>query len=256
MELNITLEGGGKNKIKKIVFVRHGEATHNVATDDKPVTSVQSILTPKGREQATKTGKFVSKNFFKFDVVYSSPALRCIETAELIVKEIKYDEKKIVLDDLLIEMGHTSIVYNTVEGSLNATKKLESAKIKQLEKLWSDELNPFKKIELGKKLFLAREKIFQTKPDYLEVYNNCINFLNKLANTKETNILIITHGGIINILTKILCELDKYNPLRVSSKPYTKDDELTGNCCMLCASLDDGKYQMISPANTYHLIDK
>lgn len=40
MELGITLSGGGKNKTKKIVFVRHGEATHNVATDVKPVTSI------------------------------------------------------------------------------------------------------------------------------------------------------------------------------------------------------------------------
>lgn len=52
----------------------------------------------------------------------------------------------------------------------------------------------------------------------------------------------------------ILCGFDWYNPLRVSSIPYTNENiELFGNCCILCTSLDNGKYKIISPANTYHL---
>ena len=50
----------------EIVFVRHGEATHNTEGSYDPANI---ILTKKGEKQATKTGKYLNKVFGKFDSV-------------------------------------------------------------------------------------------------------------------------------------------------------------------------------------------
>lgn len=92
--------------MKRIIFVRHGESTENKAsTDNKSYDPNNIKLTELGEKQAMITGKYLYKVFGKFDKVYSSPATRCKETANMtrrvnlllrnniIMNEINYKKK-------------------------------------------------------------------------------------------------------------------------------------------------------------------
>ena len=49
LHLKNNIEGGGKDEIIKIIFVRHGEATHNIAVNEI-YNPANIILTDKGCE--------------------------------------------------------------------------------------------------------------------------------------------------------------------------------------------------------------
>lgn len=83
-----------------LYFVRHGTALdhHN---DDK------RELSPTGKRQARKLGRFLRKSDIAFKTVYASPLIRARQTAEIIL-DITNEGKKIEL--------------NTAGAMLNATK--------------------------------------------------------------------------------------------------------------------------------------
>ena len=76
-----------------IYFVRHGETESNV----RGVFAGQkddSILTPKGRDQALTTAKEIKNKDIKIDRVICSPLKRTVETANIIAKEVGFDLQK------------------------------------------------------------------------------------------------------------------------------------------------------------------
>ena len=79
------------------------------------------ILTDKGKKQAKLTGHYLYDIFGKFDQVYSSPATRCVQTGNIINKQIKY-KNKLIIDNLLVEIGFDS---NKLDGlSFNEQKEV------------------------------------------------------------------------------------------------------------------------------------
>lgn len=89
----------------KFVFIRHGEAEHNVAyhkdgvdvfTDEK---YRDAPLTEKGVEQARKTAEELSK--YNIVDIWSSPLTRCIQTSLEVLEETS--ASKIYIHDSLIE---------------------------------------------------------------------------------------------------------------------------------------------------------
>jgi len=246
----------------RVIFVRHGESTHNI---DYSVKSEDGVLTEKGQKQATKTGKFLSKVFNKFDVVYSSPATRCVQTANLIMDEIGFKHENIVIDDLLVELGYfnndlESTDPKEVEKLFNNTES-----IKKLRKKVDNTQNPFEIDILDKKLFVEYDKYYNLKPDYKETYENCKNFLDKV-NKDCKQILVITHGGTIASMQSVLCRTGWFPNTKPTSTNMSsfgrkhEDDkekyEKNANCCIMCANVYEDDYELISPANIYHLIEK
>ena len=87
---------------KNLVIVRHGQSTLNVAQDllednlgelleeQKNVRDADITLTKEGVIQAKKTGEFLSKEE-KFDICFSSPYMRTMQTAENIISKFDYD---------------------------------------------------------------------------------------------------------------------------------------------------------------------
>ena len=61
-------------------FVRHGETVWNVANKICGATDIE--LTPKGHEQAVKTGKKIIEEGIKADVILTSPLVRALDTAK------------------------------------------------------------------------------------------------------------------------------------------------------------------------------
>lgn len=67
---------------KFIVLLRHGIAEpHGARTDDDA-----RVLTETGKRRMKQIGRGLAKRFSKAEVIYSSPLIRCIETAEWVEK--------------------------------------------------------------------------------------------------------------------------------------------------------------------------
>ncbi len=240
----------------KIIFIRHGESTENVATLKGVAYDKDAILLTKlGEEQATKTGEYLSKTFGKFDMIYSSPIKRCVQTSELIAKEIKYPLKNIVQDDMLIEIGAISNLFDGLSQKdrdeiLNKNKKFTNITSK-IEK----EIDPFEKYKLKIKEAEIFDTYFEVKPNYSDAAKNCKKFLRMLKKTNEKKILVITHGGVIDTFVRELCNINQKvaETYTISIKPYASRKELTGNCCCFYVGLEDGKFHVVIPPNREHL---
>jgi len=237
----------------KIIFIRHGESTENIARESGEKYDKDSIkLTKLGEEQATKTGKYLSKTFGKFDIIYTSPIKRCIQTSELIAKEIKYSTENIIQDKLLTEMGNPAegLSRKEIDKLISENKKLTNV-YKQINK----EKDPFEIYNLRIKEVKIIEKDYDYAPNTTQIIKNCKNFLNKLKKIKEKKILIITHGGVIQTYLRILCNLraDSNQSFFVTTKPFTSNKDIFGNCCYFCVGLNDGKFNVVMPPNVYHL---
>lgn len=65
-----------------LLFLRHAEAESFAAGD------FQRILTPKGREQATRVGKFLSRTALLPEIILTSPVIRAQQTADLVASKL------------------------------------------------------------------------------------------------------------------------------------------------------------------------
>lgn len=254
--------------MKRIIFVRHGESTENKAyTDNKSYDPNNIKLTDEGKKQAMITGKYLYKIFGKFDKVYSSPATRCKETANIIMEEIHH-KKKLDIDELLIEVGYN---HHNLDGlskeeqdkifdsmTINLPKDKSNLKLfngieyfKQLEKRLEETVNPYDKIKIHKIGNEIYDNHLQMKPNTYQVKNNYKKFLNNLKKIDDETILIISHIGCIIWLQKIICNYYNMDIEIILNKLDTNN--LFGNCCICCLGLEDNKYSLVSPANTNHL---
>jgi broad specificity phosphatase PhoE len=253
LNLKNTQIGGNKQKSKviKLIFVRHGESTQNIA-ENESYDSSNIVLTDKGIKEAIKTGKYLKKIFGKFDKVYSSPITRCVQTSNLITEEINYPSSSIITDDLLVEMGNKSNIEGLSqkeEGDLLDKNK----KFTKIQKKAIDTENPFDKAILIKDLHNELNKYFEHDPTIDGVKENCKNFLNKLRESNEKQILIISHASVIDTFQRIICNIGINIELNISLKKFASHKELNGNCCIMCVKYENDKYNLIMPANTYHL---
>ena len=227
---------GGKTNKKncvKIMFVRHGESTQNVAGEKGESYDAKNIvLTDKGIEQAKKTGTYLFKTYGKFDKVYSSPVTRCMQTSNIIMEQIGFEPEFIQLDELLVEIGYYKDKLEGMSKEQIDNSMISNKKISKLEEKIKKTSNPYEKILLLNKF----------------------GYLEKLKNSNACEqILVVTHGGIIGLIQKIVCNIDVENDILFSKKKFDSVKELGGNCTILCLCLTDNCIKMISPANTYHL---
>jgi CTP-dependent riboflavin kinase len=79
--------------------------------------------------------------------------------------------------------------------------------------------------------------------------------LKKLKTTKDKKILVVTHGGIIDIIQRILCNIESkiIKNYYISTKPFTDRNEIMGNCTCFYVGLENNKFHLVMPPNTYHL---
>ena len=244
---------------KRIIFVRHGESTENIATKEgKKYDKNKIVLTENGKKQAKKTGKYLHDVFGKFDKVYTSPATRCIQTGNIIINEINYN-KEPEISDLLVKIGYKSNkldglskdeqekIFDDIQLS-NLPKNKLFNKIKtfrQIDKKMKEELNPYNKLQITKLWPKIEKEHLDIIPNTNQVAKNYNKFLKNLKKSKYKNILVISHGGCIGILQKMISNIDIMN-INPSFGKF-------GNCCILCLSLHKNKFSLVSPANVDHL---
>ena len=172
----------------KFIFVRHGEAEHNVAFHEKKDENVFSDpkykdakLTAKGIEQAQKTGVALSE--LPILDIWCSPLTRCIQTAEEIFEEASV--QNIYLHDSLLEWLGANHLCN--------------------ERLT--------KTELKKTTFWNMTYLPETPPTWIEketyssLYQRMFSFLKFLAEVYKDipdtqHVVIVSHLNSILALTK------------------------------------------------------
>lgn len=236
--------------MKKIILVRHGESTENIAMNKgNKYDNNNIILTENGLKQAKITGKFLLETFGAFDKIYSSPATRCIQTAKIILNEMNC-KKEININKLLVEFGYKS---NILDGlSKEETDKIKEkikiefpdkkiSSINQLHEKIKNTTNPYDKLNLTR-MFALTEKKLKIKPDLIHLAKNHKKFLKKIRNDKEENILIFSHSTCINIIIKLICNIDIFNTELVQPIP---------NCGICCLSYDNKKYSLVSVISNY-----
>jgi phosphoserine phosphatase len=71
----------------RVIIVRHGESTYNVAQRVQGHLDDQSILTDKGQAMAQQVGQALQG--IRFDAAYASPLKRAYHTAELVLSQLE-----------------------------------------------------------------------------------------------------------------------------------------------------------------------
>ena len=200
----------------KIYLTRHGETEWNLTK--KMHGHKNANLTEKGVEEAKKLGK--SLEDIEFDIIYSSPIERALDTA----KHIKGNKTtEIVTEDSLKELN-----FGKWEGMFE--KDCSEQYPEQFNNLWyKPEL--FEPVEGGERLQELMKRI--------EIWFN-----ENIKNSKYENILIVTHGVVNRAFYTVL----KNNPIgRFWEEPYILNTALT------IIEINDNNLEFILEADISHL---
>lgn len=96
------------NLPKTLILIRHGENINNPELENNNLP-----LSDNGKNQALNVKKKLSNSF---DVIISSPSLRCKETANLINSDVSY-----IIDERLLEKGYGNKKHDGNESVFEAT---------------------------------------------------------------------------------------------------------------------------------------
>jgi broad specificity phosphatase PhoE len=214
-----------------IYVIRHGETDANLKgqVNDK---NVKIPINATGKKQAKKTGKYMAGRDLKDCIIYSSPSERAQQTAQIIAKEMKYGGE-IIIDERIDEMDN---------GKLSGLTDID-----ELVNEYKKELNKLPTDPIDRELEFPAFDIKMTKKFKLESRNNAhkrvANFYKDLP---SKNIIVVTHGGIVNITIQVLFNI----------YPQITGDLSNGrNCTIMCISKEtkSKEYKMLSLPNTLHL---
>lgn len=156
----------------KIFFVRHGK------DDDRYRGGWSEIdLTPEGREQAKKLADYLKENNNKYCIsqIISSDLPRALSTAQFISAELNLPVRQEIQ---LREMNNGDLAGMLNEEALERYPRLFFRSLKPDE--------PYPNGESPNDFFMRIKKWFD---DFSVEYKNT-----------DKNILVVTHGGVINII--------------------------------------------------------
>jgi broad specificity phosphatase PhoE len=236
----------------EIYFVRHGQSTENEASDKGIAYDKDNIiLTKLGQEQAKKTGKYLEE-MEKFDMVFCSPIKRCVETAQKIIENMNY-KGEIIKSNLLVEIGE----FNNPTAGLSKEEKKDffqkNKNIMDLHKKISSEKNLFKVVELEEKLNDKYAKYTKSEPDLETSIKNIKKFLAFIKKQNFKRILVVTHGALINVIMKIITNINPNNYNIYFTLPNQNTKKYIENCCIMGILLKNKKFELVIPPNTQHL---
>ncbi len=195
--------------IKHIYLVRHGEGEENV---DHIRRGPDSILTPKGIEQATITAeRFKSE---RVDAVYSSTYKRAKDTAKIIA-----DTKGLSVIEL--SMIHERVLPQSVIGEDRHNPEIKE-KVLNIEKGWID----------------GREYSDQTE-SYTDMINRSDEFYTFLLSLKTEYTLVVSHAFYLKFFIMRMLLGEALTPYGALSSVYSMELSNTGITHITIA--DDGK---------------
>jgi broad specificity phosphatase PhoE len=248
----------------KVFFVRHGQTQANVEL--RSYKEYTEPITELGRIQATLAGKYL-KTFGEFDLVISSPATRCIQTAENICKEINYTKSIITKESnnispkLILEKIYEKYAGMSNKDGDKMTKDIlnKNDKLQNLMK-HKDESNQFKRIDLLNDVYKILCKIKEIDTPN-KIRNNHIKFLNQLKKLNKKCILVVCHGGTVRDMTNIITNTFHDPKPNISIIPIEYKDSGNSyelhlhNTSIMGCYIKNNKITLVIPPNTLHLKD-
>lgn len=212
----------------RIWLIRHGESESNAAITDKDKIriagrTIDSPLSQKGKEQADGLARIFQEHSEKFDVYYTSPLSRAVDTS-LQIKNIM-EEKPLSKESILVE-ELLETYYGSLEGS---------------------DGHAYDPIEAEMKKALPLLSSFQERMDYRmvpdmesnrEVFLRIERFVNDVAKDHlGQTICMTTHNGPLKAVFMHLAvrDFDAEILYHVFS---------VGNCAAICLESDGEMLQM------------
>lgn len=198
-----------KPKTFKLILIRHGESIANLDSHLIGGRSPETKLSPKGEIQAANLGKYFQKKFQeteKLDVIYSSPLIRCEQTAKICLENYNLELiEKIQFDDRLIEFSQ-----GEWEGKIrNEIYTLENQNLINKQKTWFTPPN-------GESLRMLKNRATNFLEEIMQKYwpNELENLEIQTKKTEEKemeqiNIAIFGHGMWIKVLLMEILGLDQ-----------------------------------------------
>ncbi|MBN2504736.1 MAG: histidine phosphatase family protein [Bacilli bacterium] len=151
--------------MNELILVRHGETDQN--RDFIVQGRIDNPLNDTGITQAKKTGAYLKAKNTNFDLVFSSPLIRAVDTAKLIAEVMDFSQS-VIIDKNFIERNFGDFDGHKITSEYAAMIKEES--IPNMEKHQ----------DLERRVFEALKSVCQTYPD--------------------KRILIVTHSHVIKAL--------------------------------------------------------
>lgn len=210
-----------------LVIVRHGQSERNVAKDrakehhalevwSDHVRDVDTPLTALGMDQAAATGRFL-RDKFHFDMIFSSPYLRTIQTARQIMAQM-VPEPPIIYEERIREIEFGVLDGLTRDG-IQKLYPLEFARKEREGKYW------------------YRPPGGESRPDVaLRVHS----FLGTLTREyRRKSVLVVCHSVVVLIFRRLLERWDEAQYMKVDSE----DDVL--NCSITDYRYDAEKHKLM-----------
>ncbi len=156
--------------MKKIYFVRHGEAEGNALRISQ---DVHTPLTEKGHEQAKVVAKRVAK--LGIEKIYTSHMVRAIQTGEHIAEETQ-----------------VSVAHNELFGEWMTPVSVRGKSFDSEEyRLWREEL---------KKNHTNREWRYEDAENFSDLEQRLNNATKFLENDAANSIIVVSHGKLLRML--------------------------------------------------------
>ena len=215
--------------MKEIYLCRHGSTEYTQG--GRPVGAEINIpLNESGKQQALKTGEYLRDYRGQFDIIYSSPMIRTLQTATIIGQVMNY-QGQIIKDEMLIERIQgkmTSIHKNTaLYRDIKKFKNSLYTKDPIANKLNEDDIYDAieNKFNLGKETDVALAK-------------RCESFITTVINSPYNKILVVGHCSFLTCLLRTLFKVPHIN---------------YGDHCFLSYMIYDQSFKLITAPNTDHL---
>ena len=170
----------------ELFLIRHGETEWNLA--QRFQGQLDSPLTATGIAQAKAAGKALRE--YSFDAFFSSDLGRALKTANYINDYIKFPKIEI---DLRLRERNFGILHGTTR------REAEEKYPEIIEKLWNGEAD-----------FTVPEG-----ESRMEFINRAADFFNFVAaNFISKRVLVVSHGGFLNMAIRNILDLDLNAPRR------------------------------------------
>lgn len=200
----------------KIYIIRHGE------TDANKDYILQGAIDWPLNEEGIKLARITGENLkdIKFDICFSSPQIRALNTAKLVLENSNNSNTKIITDNRIRE-------YEL--GDWEGKSYLPSKK----------EVNLFKVILFKKNPFIMPPPNGEKASEVIE---RTSEFLNELALKDYNNVLVSTHGGSTRAMLNMF-----YN----NKKDFWHKNPPV-NCAVNIVEVNNGKMSLIEEDKIYY----
>jgi len=203
-----------------LVLVRHGLSIYNeerelvnrgvlktYSSKLKGLRNTDIPLSAKGKYQARKTGSFLAQKYNHFDVIFTSPFKRALDTARLIAKSLP--KTKLIIEERVREKE-----FGIADG------------------LTPEEIKTIFPYEYSRKI---KEKKYYYRPiggeSYPDVNLRIWSFLHTLVREYPgKNILVVSHSAVMLCFRKLLEKLTEKQVLDINQNDDVKNCAIVSYC--------------------------